>query len=75
MIIASPQVRHTADSRPAARGIRWRPGRPAATARCGPSPGASGAPDDPARLIAWLATDEAGWITGEVINSEGGFRR
>ncbi|WP_369387846.1 SDR family oxidoreductase [Streptomyces sp. CG1] len=34
-----------------------------------------GLPDDPARLIAWLATDEAGWITGEVINSEGGFRR
>ncbi|MET7796178.1 SDR family oxidoreductase [Streptomyces decoyicus] len=34
-----------------------------------------GTPDDPARLIAWLATDEAGWITGEVINSEGGFRR
>lgn len=34
-----------------------------------------GAPDDPARLIAWLATDEAGWITGQVINSEGGFRR
>ncbi|CAL9635999.1 SDR family oxidoreductase [Streptomyces sp. enrichment culture] len=34
-----------------------------------------GTPDDPARLIAWLATDEAGWITGEVVNSEGGFRR
>ncbi|MEU2784170.1 MULTISPECIES: SDR family oxidoreductase [unclassified Streptomyces] len=34
-----------------------------------------GRPDDPARLIAWLTTDEAGWITGEVINSEGGFRR
>ncbi|MFI7412788.1 SDR family oxidoreductase [Streptomyces sp. NPDC049627] len=34
-----------------------------------------GMPDDPARLIAWLATDEAGWITGEVINSEGGWRR
>ncbi|MEU6774861.1 SDR family oxidoreductase [Streptomyces sp. NPDC046759] len=34
-----------------------------------------GLPDDPARLIAWLATDEAGWITGEVINSEGGYRR
>ncbi|CAM5675237.1 hypothetical protein SCANM63S_04460 [Streptomyces canarius] len=33
-----------------------------------------GAPDDPARLIAWLATDEAGWITGEVVTSEGGFR-
>jgi len=34
-----------------------------------------GMPDDPARLIAWLTTDEAGWITGEVINSEGGFLR
>ncbi|MEU5535008.1 SDR family oxidoreductase [Streptomyces sp. NPDC020362] len=34
-----------------------------------------GTPDDPARLIAWLATDEAGWVTGEVVNSEGGFRR
>ncbi len=34
-----------------------------------------GVPDDPARLIAWLATDEAAWITGQVINSEGGFRR
>lgn len=34
-----------------------------------------GMPDDPARLIAWLATDEAGWVTGEVVNSEGGFRR
>lgn len=34
-----------------------------------------GAPDDPARLIAWLATDEAAWITGQVISTEGGFRR
>lgn len=34
-----------------------------------------GMPDDPARLIAWLATDEAEWITGQVINSEGGFTR
>jgi 3-oxoacyl-[acyl-carrier protein] reductase len=34
-----------------------------------------GMPDDPARLIAWLTTDEAGWITGQVIDSEGGFRR
>lgn len=29
-----------------------------------------GAPDDPARLIAWLTTDEGAWITGQVINSE-----
>ncbi|SDK21054.1 SDR family oxidoreductase [Streptomyces indicus] len=34
-----------------------------------------GMPDDPARLIAWLATDEAEWITGNVIDSEGGFQR
>ena len=34
-----------------------------------------GVPDDPARLIAWLVSDEAAWVTGQVINSEGGFRR
>ena len=34
-----------------------------------------GTPDDPARLIAWLATDEAAWVTGQVVNTEGGFRR
>lgn len=31
-----------------------------------------GRPDDAARLIAWLATDDAEWITGQVINSTGG---
>jgi 3-oxoacyl-[acyl-carrier protein] reductase len=34
-----------------------------------------GQPEDAARVIAWLCTDEAGWITGQVIDSEGGFRR
>jgi len=34
-----------------------------------------GEPDDAARLIAWLVSDDAQWITGQVINSEGGFRR
>jgi 3-oxoacyl-[acyl-carrier protein] reductase len=34
-----------------------------------------GRPDDPARLIAWLCTPDGGWVTGQVINSEGGFRR
>ena len=34
-----------------------------------------GMPDDPARLISWLATDEGAWVTGQVIDSEGGFRR
>ncbi len=33
------------------------------------------APDDPARLIAWLATDEAGRATGQVVDTEGDFRR
>ena len=34
-----------------------------------------GEPDAPARLITWLLTDEARWITGQVISSEGGFAR
>ncbi|WP_028064908.1 SDR family oxidoreductase [Solirubrobacter soli] len=32
-------------------------------------------PDDPARLIAWLVSEDGRWITGQVLNSEGGFRR
>lgn len=32
-------------------------------------------PDDPARLITWLCTDDAAWVTGQVISTEGGFRR
>ena len=32
-------------------------------------------PDDPARLIAWLVSEEGRWVTGQVLNSEGGFRR
>lgn len=34
-----------------------------------------GEPDDAARLVRWLLTDDACWITGQVIDSEGGFRR
>ena len=37
--------------------------------------GRIGEPDDAARLIAWLCSDDAAWITGQVIDSEGGFRR
>lgn len=37
--------------------------------------GRFGRPDDAARLIAWLVTDEAAWITGQTINAEGGFGR
>ena len=31
-----------------------------------------GQPDDAARLVGWLCTDDAGWVTGQVINSTGG---
>jgi 3-oxoacyl-[acyl-carrier protein] reductase len=34
-----------------------------------------GEPDDAARLICWLCSDEGRWITGQVLDSEGGFRR
>ncbi len=34
-----------------------------------------GEPADAARLVRWLASDDAAWITGQIINSEGGFRR
>ena len=34
-----------------------------------------GQPDDAARLVVWLCSDDAHWITGQVIDSEGGFRR
>jgi 3-oxoacyl-[acyl-carrier protein] reductase len=34
-----------------------------------------GSPDDAARLITWLCSDDARWITGQTIDSEGGFRR
>jgi 3-oxoacyl-[acyl-carrier protein] reductase len=37
--------------------------------------GRLGTPEDAARLVAWLASSEAGWVTGQVIHSEGGFVR
>jgi 3-oxoacyl-[acyl-carrier protein] reductase len=37
--------------------------------------GRIGTPKDAARLIAFLASDEADWITGQIIHSEGGFTR
>ena len=35
--------------------------------------GRFGTPEDAARLIRFLASDDAGWITGQLIRSEGGF--
>ena len=34
-----------------------------------------GEPEDAARLIVWICSDDARWITGQTIDSEGGFRR
>jgi 3-oxoacyl-[acyl-carrier protein] reductase len=37
--------------------------------------GRIGQPEDAARLVAFLASEEAAWITGQIIHSEGGFFR
>ncbi|MDQ5810436.1 MAG: SDR family oxidoreductase [Actinomycetota bacterium] len=37
--------------------------------------GRVGEPEDAARLVAFLAGDEASWITGQILHSEGGFLR
>jgi 3-oxoacyl-[acyl-carrier protein] reductase len=37
--------------------------------------GRIGEPDDAARLVAWLCSDDGRWVTGQVLDSEGGFRR
>ena len=37
--------------------------------------GRIGQPEDAAKLVAFLVSDEAAWITGQVIHSEGGFLR
>src|SRR3954452_7158279 len=46
----------------------------AAIAKRFPS-GRWGTPDDVANLVAFLVSDEGGWIQGQVLDSEGGFRR
>ena len=34
-----------------------------------------GTPADIAAIVSWLAGADSAWITGQVINAEGGFRR
>jgi 3-oxoacyl-[acyl-carrier protein] reductase len=34
-----------------------------------------GSADDVAHLVSWLVSEEGAWMTGQVLNSEGGFRR
>ena len=35
--------------------------------------GRIGQPEDAARLVGFLASEESGWVTGQVIRSDGGF--
>jgi 3-oxoacyl-[acyl-carrier protein] reductase len=37
--------------------------------------GRLGQPEDVANLVAWLVSEEGAWLTGQVLSSEGGFRR
>jgi 3-oxoacyl-[acyl-carrier protein] reductase len=34
-----------------------------------------GTPDDAAAVVGWLVSEDAGRVTGQVVNAEGGFRR
>lgn len=34
-----------------------------------------GRPSDIAAVVGWLASDDSAWVTGQVLNAEGGFRR
>ncbi len=34
-----------------------------------------GTPQDTAKLVGFLASENAEWITGQIIHSEGGFKR
>jgi 3-oxoacyl-[acyl-carrier protein] reductase len=34
-----------------------------------------GRPDDIAPIVSWLVSPESAWVTGQVIDAEGGFRR
>lgn len=37
--------------------------------------GRIGEPQDVARTVKFLVSEEAAWVTGQIIHSEGGFRR
>jgi 3-oxoacyl-[acyl-carrier protein] reductase len=37
--------------------------------------GRIGRPEDAAAVVAWLCSEEAAWVTGQVIHAEGGFVR
>jgi 3-oxoacyl-[acyl-carrier protein] reductase len=57
---------------PGATDTGWAEGELYDTIREANPQGRWGEPEDAARVIGWLATDDARWITGQVINSTGG---
>ena len=52
----------------------WAPDDVVARVEAAMPSGRWGTPEDAARLVAWLASEESGWVTGQVIDSDGGFR-
>jgi 3-oxoacyl-[acyl-carrier protein] reductase len=50
-----------------------RPGLHEEVARHFPQ-GRWGTPGDIAKVVAWLVSDDAGWVTGQVLNADGGVR-
>lgn len=57
---------------PGATDTGWATGEAYASILAAQPQGRWGQPEDAARLICWLATDDARWVTGQVINSTGG---
>jgi 3-oxoacyl-[acyl-carrier protein] reductase len=57
---------------PGATDTGWASGDLYESIRVANPQGRWGQPEDAARLIGWLTTDDARWITGQVLNSNGG---
>lgn len=52
----------------------WAPDDVVARVEAAMPRGRWGTPGDAARLVAWLASEESEWVTGQVVDSDGGFR-
>jgi 3-oxoacyl-[acyl-carrier protein] reductase len=37
--------------------------------------GRRGEPEDIAKIVSWLVSAESAWLTGQILDAEGGFRR
>lgn len=57
---------------PGATDTGWADGELYEFIRAANPQGRWGEPEDAARLIGWLATDDAQWMTGQILNSNGG---